>query len=142
MPANTTAPGANRPGGTVWRGLAWGALAGFAVLQVWGLYLMVPGEGEPTFPPGTDKVVHAALFAVPVFLALWLRRPWVVLLLVAHALVAEPLQGLLTTTRSPEVLDLVANLVGVLLGVVAARALPQPVRWVQESRAETDMLAR
>lgn len=113
------------------------------MLQVWGLYLVVPAEGESVFPPGTDKVVHAALFAVPAFLAVVLRSHWALGLLILHALVAEPLQGVLTSTRVPDLLDLVANLVGILCGVLAGRLWRQTV-WRQRegSAPRTDMLVR
>lgn len=148
MPASATAPRAERAGGTVWRGLAWAVLVGFVLLQVWGLYLAVPDQGDPLFPvpPGTDKVVHAVLFAVPTFLAVVLRRPWVLGALVLHAVVAEPLQGWLTTTRVPDVWDLVANLVGVLCGVVCGVLVARRGRGRRlqgaSARARTDMLVR
>lgn len=101
---------------TVWRTLGWAVLLALLVGQVWGLYLMVPGSGEP-YVEGQDKVAHVVLFGVPTGLALLLGARLVALGILLHALVSEPLQALLTTSRSADVWDLVADLVGIALAV-------------------------
>lgn len=104
-------PRPDRPGG-VWRGLLWLLLLALLAGQLWGLYLLVPGEGEPLLP-AQDKVAHALLFGMPFGLALWLGTRPVAVLVLAHAVVSEPLQGLLTTTRVADGWDLLADLVGI-----------------------------
>lgn len=92
-------------------------------MQVWGLYTpVVPG---PAGVPGLDKIGHALLFGIPAALAWALRAPWVVLLLVGHALVSEPLQHHLVPGRMMDPWDAVADLVGIALGVALVRAWRQ-----------------
>lgn len=92
------------------------------VLQVVGLYAP-SAPGPPEGPPGLDKIGHLVAFAVPAALAWLLGARWVVVALVLHALVSEPLQSWVAPLRQPDVLDAVADLVGVALGVAVARAL-------------------
>lgn len=98
----------------VGRVLGWLLLLGLLGAQVWGLYLLVPGTGEPYFT-GQDKVAHALLFGLPFGLALVLRATPVALAIVAHALASEPLQALLTGTRTADLWDTVADLAGIAL---------------------------
>lgn len=98
----------------VGRVLGWFLLVGLLGVQVWGLYLLVPGTGEPYFA-GQDKVAHALLFGLPFGLALLLRATPVALAVVGHALVSEPLQGLLTVARTADPWDAVADLTGIAL---------------------------
>lgn len=96
------------------------------VLQVYGLYAPeVPG---PSGPPGSDKVAHLLGFGVPAALAWLLRARWVVVLLVVHALISEPLQGWLQASRQADVWDLVADLTGIALGVGLAALLLRVLR--------------
>ncbi|HMM93941.1 VanZ family protein [Phycicoccus sp.] len=78
--------------------------------------------------PGSDKVVHLAVFLVPVALALRAGLPvrWVVGLFAAHALLSEVVQATLLPHRSGDPLDAVADLVGVVLAVLAHRLRPGP----------------
>lgn len=98
----------------VCRGLGWLLLLTLLLAQVWGLYLLVPSEGEPFFV-GQDKVAHALLFGVPFALALLLGAWPVSLGILLHAVLSEPLQGLLTSTRTPDAWDTLADLVGIAL---------------------------
>ena len=74
-----------------------------------------------------DKIEHALTFA---FLMLWFcqlyrgRRPRLILAaaLVVFGLLIEVLQGALTTTRTADPFDLMADSVGVLVGWWLARA--------------------
>lgn len=80
--------------------------------------------GEPLFPH-SDKVIHALIFAAPVVIGLLLglgRRlvPWVA---AVHAPVSELVQHAFLPGRAGDVLDVVADLAGVALGVVVVRAL-------------------
>jgi VanZ family protein len=92
--------------------------------------LFAPASATPsTWPPGTDKVVHLALFAA---LALTGRRaglpaPALAVGLVAYAAGSEVLQGVLPIGRDAEVLDGVVDVVGVALGLAVAR-WPVPAR--------------
>lgn len=110
------------PLSAVCRALGWVVLVALLAGQVWSLYLLVPGPGEPLFS-GQDKVGHAVLFGAPAALALLLGARWVVVGVVLHALVSEPLQALLTTTRTPDGWDLVADLVGIALAAGAVAAI-------------------
>lgn len=98
----------------VCRGLGWLLLLTLLVAQVWGLYLLVPSAGEPLFT-GQDKVAHALLFGTPFALALLLGARAVRLGILLHAVVSEPLQGLLTSTRTADPWDTAADLVGIAL---------------------------
>ncbi|WP_237565587.1 VanZ family protein [Ornithinimicrobium cavernae] len=101
----------------VCRGLGWLLLLTLLLAQVWALYLLVPSPGDPLFP-GQDKVGHALLFGVPLALSLALGSRPVSLGILLHALASEPLQGLLTSTRTPDAWDTVADLAGIALAVL------------------------
>lgn len=117
-------------------------LAGLAVsAQLWGLYRVV-GPPTSSWFPHADKLLHAAGFAVPVallLLALGLhavdrsqrltRRALVVVVAVfaCHAGASEVVQDRFYANRTGDVLDVLADLVGVVLG--AALALGALGRW-------------
>jgi hypothetical protein len=102
-----------------WKWLLVLALAGHAFA------LYAPGGPDPGvfsgFPEGTDKVVHVMLFAAPAFLLRMITRKWwPVALLVLHAPISELIQWRFVPYRSGDALDLVADLLGIALGVAAA----------------------
>lgn len=113
-----------------WRTTAWTLWWVMLLVQVYGLYGPVV-EG-PEGPLALDKLGHVLMFGVAAAVAAALRSRAALAVVVAHALVSEPLQAVLTTSRHPDLLDLVADLVGIVLGVAA-------VRWWQvraESRSQ------
>ena len=81
--------------------------------------------------PHLDKVVHAAVFAAVAATGLlaWApqRRVVAVVLaaLVAHAAASEVVQAVVLPGRSGDVRDVVADLVGVALGVLVTRRVVQ-----------------
>ncbi|MGO0576924.1 VanZ family protein [Ornithinimicrobium panacihumi] len=85
-------------------------------VQLYGLYAdTVPG---PEAVSRLDKVNHLLGFGVPAALAWALRARWLVAAMVGHALVSELVQSWVAPLRMPDVLDTVANLVGILVGVL------------------------
>ncbi|MGB7962553.1 MAG: hypothetical protein WCF12_06275 [Propionicimonas sp.] len=113
--------GAAAPSGGTNRRLAW--LAGLAVaVQLLALYL--PGSPdqplELPFLPGADKVAHAFLFAVPVYLVgrLTARVGVVAVGFALHAVLSELIQGRIVPYRDADVWDVAADLVGIGLAVV------------------------
>ena len=72
--------------------------------------------------PNFDKLVHSTIFALPVMFALLARLPlWPVVAVVGlHAPVSELIQWRLLPHRSGDPWDVVADLVGVTLGALAA----------------------
>lgn len=95
---------------------------GFAaavLAQVWVLYLYVPSGSDPVSVPHADKVVHALVFALPVLLGVLAGlRPWLVgVLLAVHAPVSEVVQHLWIPDRAGDPWDVVADVVGVLVGL-------------------------
>ncbi len=84
----------------------------------------------------SDKVVHALLFAVPVIVAslAMMGWRWPALLLALHAPVSELVQHLLLPGRSGDPLDIVADLVGVALGVAVARWWASRGGWSEPPR--------
>ena len=123
-------------GSTPWRLVA--GLAGLAVTaQLWGLYRVA---GPPTAPwfPHVDKLQHAAGFALPVallLLALGLRAAershrlsrrtvGVVLAVFAvHAVLSEVVQHRFYASRTGDPVDVLADLLGVVLGAALALQL-------------------
>lgn len=112
--------------------LLWLVMIVLLLVQAVALYAETPGAGEPLVP-GQDKVGHVFLFGIPFAVALVLRSRPVALGILAHALVSEPLQGLLTTTRTVDVWDLVADLVGIGLAVAGVWWVR---RWWADRSAE------
>lgn len=99
------------------------ALAVVVVVHLVVLYLpggQVPSTGVEV--PGLDKAIHAAVFALPVFLAVLLgRSAWWALPFAVHAPVSEAAQHALVPLRTGDPWDLAADLAGVALGTAAAR---------------------
>lgn len=80
------------------------------------LYLPRTPDAVPEVA-GVDKVVHVGIFALPVVLAVLLGATrWVIPLLVLHAPVSELVQGYLLPARGMDARDVIADLVGVVLG--------------------------
>lgn len=123
------------PSGTA-RPAGRGALAVSAALAVavQVVVLYAPrAPGSPLFP-GSDKVVHVLVFAVPVLLLLLAGAPvrLVLVVLGLHAVVSEVVQGAVLPGRSADPLDVVADLVGVAVGWWLwrlARVRGTPARW-------------
>ncbi len=82
--------------------------------------LLFPGSDLPnTGPEGLDKLIHLGMFYL--FSSLWMRayprrKRYVLGLGLALAVGSEILQGLLPLHRSAEGLDLLADVIGLLLG--------------------------
>jgi VanZ family protein len=115
---------------------SWHIVAGGAVvavlLQLWGLY-RVSGPPQPAWFPYADKLAHTIGFALPVMLillAVALRRPLgsqrpgvrttvlVVGVFAAHAVVSELIQHVWYQHRTGDLLDVVADWIGIAAGVV------------------------
>lgn len=102
-----------------WRTTAWTLWWVLLLVQVYGLYGPVL-EG-PEGPPALDKLGHFVMFGAAAAVAAALRSRAALVIVVGHALVSEPLQALLTSSREADVLDLLADLVGIVAGVAAVR---------------------
>ena len=114
------------------------ALAALAVLaHLYGLYRPT-GPPTPSWFPQADKLEHLVGFAAPVALILLargartvgaLRRPsrrftvGVVAAFLLHAVVSELVQHFWYVGRTGDPVDVLADWVGVALGVAAARLL-------------------
>ena len=80
--------------------------------------LFAPSADVPASPPGVDKLVHATLFGALALTGRWagLARGVLVPVLVFYAAASEVIQGLIG--RDAAVGDLLADVVGVLLGLL------------------------
>nr|NLI50798.1 VanZ family protein [Propionibacterium sp.] len=118
-----TAPlgaGRSRLGGVV----AGALLVGQFVVLYFPDASSVPGADLPV--PFLDKLVHVGVFALPTWALLRVvRRPGVVVgAMLAQAAVSELVQEALLPGRGFEALDVVADVVGVGLGLVLAGHRP------------------
>ena len=82
--------------------------------------LFAPADEVPFAPPGVDKLIHGLLFAVLAVTGRWagIGRPVLGVLLVAYAVVSELVQGLTLLDRTASVADGVADVAGLVLGLV------------------------
>ena len=114
-----------------------GAAAIAVAVQLYGVYRVSGPPSSPLFPH-VDKVAHLVGFGAPlvlVLLALLLRqrarglritrRPVVAVTAVflAHAVVSEIIQHVLLPSRSGDPLDVLADSVGIGLGLLGYRVL-------------------
>ncbi len=83
--------------------------------------LFAPADDVPSSPPGVDKLVHLLLFAALAASGRWagVRAGVLAGSLVVYAAVSEVVQGLSALERSASVADWVADVVGVLAGLLA-----------------------
>jgi len=83
--------------------------------------LFAPADEVPFAPPGVDKLVQGLLFAVLAVTGRWagIGRRVLAPLLVGYAVVSELVQGLTPLDRTASVLDGVADVAGMALGLVA-----------------------
>jgi hypothetical protein len=100
--------------------------AAVVVVHLVVLYLPDPPSAGVGLLPYGDLVVHALVFGAVAWTARLARLPLVpvVLLLAAHAGLSEAVQHTLLPGRGGEISDVVADLAGVVLGLV----LPLPRR--------------
>lgn len=99
--------------------LGYPALVALVAFQVYALYIAVPSAEQQI--PYVDKFVHIAMFATPAAVAAAMRLRWVIGVLVLHAIISEPLQGALTANRMVDFWDMVADLLGIVMGVAVVR---------------------
>ncbi len=88
------------------------------VLALQLIVLYAPDVAGGPGGKGLDKVIHALIFAAPALAALMLgiRARWALCILAAHAPISELIQHFLLPHRQGDVLDVMADLGGVLLG--------------------------
>jgi hypothetical protein len=106
-----------RPGLAVHGPLSRGAFAVAVLVSL--AVLFAPASDVPSAPVGVDKLVHASLFAALALTGLWAGVSRVVLVpvLVLYGAGSEVVQGLIG--RDAAVGDWVADVGGVLLGLLA-----------------------
>jgi VanZ family protein len=119
-----------------WHFVAGGAAIA-VLLQLWGLY-RVTGPSEPPGFPHADKVAHITGFALPVMLILLaaalhhpLGRRWpsprigalVIGVFAAHAVASELIQHAWYRYRTGDPLDVIADWIGIAVGVMLARLI-------------------
>ncbi|MFC7345059.1 VanZ family protein [Saccharopolyspora griseoalba] len=95
-----------------------------SLLVSWAI-LFTPASGVPTAPPGTDKVIHFALFAALAATGrlAGFRARWLLPALVAYAGASELAQGVLPLGRSCELLDALVDCAGTLVAWPLRRSL-------------------
>lgn len=85
--------------------------------------LFSPASGLPPAFPGTDKLVHVVVFGALAVTGRWAGLPWRGLAagLVAYAIGSELVQGALPLGRSPDALDVLADVAGAAAGLLLVR---------------------
>ena len=101
-----------------------GALArgAFAVAVLVSLaVLFAPAGNVPDAPPGVDKVVHVAVFLSLAVTGRWagIRAAGLGAALVVYAAVSEVLQAVTPLARSGSPADLLADVIGIAVGLGA-----------------------
>ena len=101
--------------------------------------LYAPEGAGPGLFPQADKVVHLLLFLVPAALAVvaGFRRRAVGAVFAAQAVLSEVVQAALLPHRSGDVLDAVADLTGVALGVLVGTLVLRALASRAAARSES-----
>lgn len=104
------------------RRILWWLTAGALVVHVVAIYLPGSPDGSLELPgvPGIDKLIHAALFGVPVYLlGVLTGRIWLWAgVFAAMAGLSEVIQWRFIPYRDGDMWDAVADLVGITLAVL------------------------
>lgn len=90
-----------------------------------GVILFTPASGVPTAPPGTDKIVHLALFAALMITGrvAGVRAAALLIGLACYAAASEVIQAVLPLGRSGDPVDAAVDLVGIGAGLLITLAL-------------------
>ena len=99
----------------------WWVLGVLIVVQLVGLYSPgTPGVPEPIY---VDKVVHAAMFGLPVYvLGRLTARKWLWAgVFVVHAALSEMIQYAFIPGRDGDIFDFTADVVGIGIALLALR---------------------
>jgi VanZ family protein len=100
-----------------WR--AWVFLVCWIALTCFSMtYDFHPGRMERVLERGGDKIIHTALFTV-MGISAQAAAPWISLLVTAPFAVGLELLQKKLPDRSYDVVDLLANIAGIFLGLVA-----------------------
>lgn len=79
---------------------------------------LLPLKGVPSIVSVSDKIMHSTAYAVITFfwlLAIPIKKKWKILLnLFFMGIIIEIAQGTLTKNRQAEILDIIANTIGIL----------------------------
>ena len=96
--------------------------------------LFAPPSGVPVSPPGVDKLIHFALFAVLAGTGRWagIRRGVLTTVLIVYAAGSELVQGTALVGRDASVADLVADSAGVVVGMLLWQLVA--ARWSRTAR--------
>jgi VanZ family protein len=99
----------------------WWVLGVVLVAQAIGLFS--PGNAAVPEPPYVDKVVHATMFGLPVYLLGRLTpRKWLwAAVFVGYAALSEVIQYAFVPGRDGDVLDFTADVVGIAIALLALR---------------------
>ena len=92
--------------------------------------LFTPGADVPSAPPGVDKMVHLALFAALALAGRWagIRPRALAVLLVVYAAASEVVQAVTPLNRSGSAADLIADALGIAVGLLAWEGSARAVR--------------
>jgi hypothetical protein len=106
-----------RRGSTRWRPVFGATIALSLVI------LFMPESGVPTAPPGTDKVVHVLLFAALAVTGALAGVParWLAAALLGYAVGSEVIQASPLLGRTASAADVVADSLGIAIGLFVAR---------------------
>jgi VanZ like family len=106
--------------------LSRGVFAGCLLVSL--VVLFAPAGNVPAALPGVDTVVHLLLFAALAVAGRWagFRTRQLALLLAGYAALSEVLQAVTPLARTGSLADLLADLAGAVLGLVAWSALRRP----------------
>ncbi|KAB7743361.1 VanZ family protein [Nostocoides sp. F2B08] len=98
-------------------------------------------SGSAALPvPHADKVVHALVFALPAVLGVLAGlRPWLVgVILAVHAPVSEVVQHLWIPGRTGDPWDVVADVVGVFIGLAIGAVMLSRHSVIRRAPAAVD----
>ena len=99
------------------------------------LFLLPAKEVPEMRIPFVDKIVHFAIFSVLTFIWLWFCESkklvkytvWVLLLVLTYGIIIEALQELFFETRTADVWDVLANSIGILIGLAVFKKMEKRI---------------